>query len=104
MNCTAFQFDFLRAPWRATILGPLRDDAISAARVRGGPANVGAVESMCPAPSRGIRGLRRTGLVGTDWERARWAEKEADHELGRRARACALLQLALPGTAYIYQG
>jgi alpha-glucosidase len=44
-------------------------------------------------------------LVETDWERARWAGEQPDLALGRRrARAAALLQLSLPGTAYIYQG
>jgi len=44
-------------------------------------------------------------LIETDWERKRWSGEEPDYALGRtRARAAALVQLALPGTAYIYQG
>jgi alpha-glucosidase len=44
-------------------------------------------------------------LIGTEWERARWSTEVPDRALGlRRARAAALMQLALPGTAYVYQG
>ena len=44
-------------------------------------------------------------LIETDWERARWSAETADYGVGlRRARAAALMQLALPGTAYVYQG
>lgn len=102
---TAFQFDFLRAPWRTTSLRNVVDDAMSAA------ASVGAPPTWVLSNHDVTRTVTRYsrsqpgGLVETDWERARWAEEEADHDLGRRrARACALLQLALPGTAYIYQG
>ncbi len=102
---TAFQFDFLRAPWRASSLRSVVQDAMSAA------ASVGAPPTWVLSNHDVTRTVTRysrsqpDGLVETDWERARWAEEDADHELGRRrARACALLQLALPGTAYIYQG
>lgn len=102
---TAFQFDFLRAPWRASSLQNVVRDAMSAA------ASVGAPPTWVLSNHDVTRTVTRysrsqpDGLVETDWERARWAEEDADHELGRRrARACALLQLALPGTAYIYQG
>jgi alpha-glucosidase len=44
-------------------------------------------------------------MVETDWEKHRWAAEEPDLELGlRRARAAMMLVLALPGTAYLYQG
>jgi alpha-glucosidase len=46
-----------------------------------------------------------TALVESDEERARWATEEPDLDLGRRrARAAAMLMLALPGSAYVYQG
>jgi alpha-glucosidase len=102
---TAFQFDFLRAPWRATSLRDVIGEALS------GAASVGAPPTWVLSNHDVTRTVTRYSrsqpehLVETDWERARWAQEEADHELGRRrARACALLQLALPGTAYIYQG
>lgn len=102
---TAFQFDFLRAPWRASSLREVIDDATAAA------ASVGAPPTWVLSNHDVTRTVTRYArsqpehLVGTDWERKRWAQEAADHELGRRrARACALLQLALPGTAYVYQG
>ncbi len=102
---TAFQFDFLRAPWRASTLRSVVQDAMSAAATVGAPPTwVLSNHDVTRTVTRYSRS-QPDGLVETDWERARWAEEEADHELGRRrARACALLQLALPGTAYIYQG
>ncbi|MGE0783356.1 glycoside hydrolase family 13 protein [Mycolicibacterium sp.] len=102
---TAFQFDFLRAPWRADVLRTVIDDAIGAA------ASVGAPPTWVLSNHDVTRTVTRFArsqpphLVGTDWERARWSEEQPDHALGRRrARAAALVQLALPGTAYVYQG
>lgn len=102
---TAFQFDFLRAPWRASTLREVVEDAMAAA------AGVGAPPTWVLSNHDVTRTVTRFArsqpdhLVGTDWERRRWVQEAADYQLGRRrARACALLQLALPGTAYIYQG
>lgn len=102
---TAFQFDFLRAPWRASILRSVIDDAITGAATVGAPPTW--VLSNHDVPRTVTRYARSQPGVLLDLasERARWAEEVADHRLGRlRARACALLQLALPGTAYVYQG
>ncbi|ALJ22149.1 glycoside hydrolase family 13 protein [Microbacterium sp. No. 7] len=57
-----------------------------------------------PAPARGADGtpLRKHG---TEWVLAGGPEHELDREGGeRRARAASLLLLALPGSAYLYQG
>jgi alpha-glucosidase len=44
-------------------------------------------------------------LVETDWEKSRWPDEAPDLEVGlARARAAVMLILALPGTAYLYQG
>ena len=102
---TAFQFDFLRAPWRASSLRTVIDEAIDAAASVGAPPTWVLSNHDVPRTVTRYSRSQPTGLVESDWERARWAEEDADHELGRRrARACALLQLALPGTAYVYQG
>jgi alpha-glucosidase len=102
---TAFQFDFLRAPWRASSLRAVIDDAMTAAASVGAPPTWVLSNHDVPRTVTRYSRSQPPGLVETDWERARWAEEKADHELGRRrARACALLQLALPGTAYVYQG
>ncbi len=102
---TAFQFDFLRAPWRAEILRAVVDDAIGAAATVGAPPTwVLSNHDVTRTVTRFARS-QPPHLVGTDWERGRWADEDPDHALGRRrARAAALVQLALPGTAYVYQG
>jgi alpha-glucosidase len=102
---TAFQFDFLRAPWRAEVLREVVDDAIaSAASVGAPPTWVLSNHDVTRTVTRFSRSQPQH-LIGTGWERARWADEDPDHTLGRRrARAAALVQLALPGTAYVYQG
>ncbi len=102
---TAFQFDFLRSPWRADALREVVDDAIgSAASVGAPPTWVLSNHDVTRTVTRFSRS-QPEHLIETDWERARWAGEEPDHALGRRrARAAALIQLALPGTAYVYQG
>lgn len=102
---TAFQFDFLRSPWRAANLRGVVDDAItSAASVGAPPTWVLSNHDVTRTVTRFSRS-QPDHLVETDWERGRWSDEEPDHELGRRrARAAALVQLALPGTAYVYQG
>ncbi|MCU1526526.1 MAG: alpha-amylase, partial [Frondihabitans sp.] len=48
---------------------------------------------------------RRSEKQGRDWLLSGGAEPRLDAELGlRRARAATLLELALPGSAYLYQG
>ena len=102
---TAFQFDFLRAPWRATSLRSVIDDAMAAAASVGAPPTWVLSNHDVPRTVTRYSRSQPDGLVETDWERARWGSEVADHDLGRRrARACVLLQLALPGTAYVYQG
>lgn len=102
---TAFQFDFLRSPWRAEKLRAVIDDAIgSAASVGAPPTWVLSNHDVTRTVTRFSRS-QPDQLVETEWERARWSVEEPDYELGRRrARAAALVQLALPGTAYVYQG
>ncbi|AFM17048.1 glycosidase [Mycolicibacterium chubuense NBB4] len=102
---TAFQFDFLRAPWRAQVLRAVVDDAIAAAATVGAPPTwVLSNHDVTRTVTRFARS-QPEHLIETDWERGRWAGEDPDHVLGRRrARAAALVQLALPGTAYVYQG
>lgn len=102
---TAFQFDFLRAPWRAEVLRAVVDDAIAAAATVGAPPTwVLSNHDVTRTVTRFSRS-QPGHLIETDWERGRWADEDPDHVVGRRrARAAALVQLALPGTAYVYQG
>jgi alpha-glucosidase len=102
---TAFQFDFLRAPWRASSLHMVIDDAIAGAASVGAPPTWVLSNHDVPRTVTRYSRSQPDGPNESEWERSRWAEEAADHDLGRRrARAGALLQLALPGTAYIYQG
>lgn len=101
---TAFQFDFLRAPWRAAKLREVIDEAISSAASVGAPPTWVLSNHDVPRTVTRYARSQPDGMVESEWERARWVAEAADHELGGGARACALLQLSLPGTAYVYQG
>lgn len=102
---TAFQFDFLRAPWRASSLRTVIDDAMASAASVGAPPTWVLSNHDVPRTVTRYSRSQPEDSIESEWERARWTEEAADHALGRRrARACALLQLALPGTAYVYQG
>jgi len=80
---TAFNFDFLLAPWAAAALRHAIDESMAAV------TGVGAPPTWVLSNHDVIRHVTRYG----------------GGELGtRRARAAALLMLALPGGAYVYQG
>jgi alpha-glucosidase len=99
---TAFNFDFLMAPWEAD---QLRQSIIAALRAHetvGAPptwvlSNHDTVREVSRyARAQGERPLRNLNDL---------IDLPADFAAGRqRARAAALLMLALPGGAYIYQG
>ena len=80
---TAFNFDFLLAPWDPEGMRTAIDASISAL------AGVGAPTTWVLSNHDVVRHVTRYG--GGDLGR-------------RRARAAALLMLALPGGAYVYQG
>jgi alpha-glucosidase len=99
---TAFNFDFLQAPWLApalkeSVTRTLREHAVVGAPPTWVLSNHDVarhVSRLARDPDAGI-GTSLDSMVGT----------AADLELGlRRARAAALLIFALPGGAYVYQG
>lgn len=96
---TAFNFSFLRCPWNGARLRKVIDDSLASLETVGAPATW--VLSNHDVP-------RQVSRYGTSSQQWNWAESIAaptDLRLGlRRARAAALLMLALPGSAYIYQG
>lgn len=102
---TAFQFDFLRAPFKAKSMRAVVDDALAQATEVGAPPTwVLSNHDVTRHVTRYARS-QPDHLVESDWERARWALEPADLVLGlRRARAAVLTTLALPGTVYLYQG
>ncbi len=99
---TAFNFDFLLAPWQAEQMRASIVAAMSAHDAVGAPptwvlSNHDTVrEASRYARPQGVRPLRKLNDLG---------DLPADFGVGRRrARAAALLMLALPGGAYVYQG
>ncbi|MEJ8278578.1 glycoside hydrolase family 13 protein [Pseudonocardia spirodelae] len=99
---TAFSFNFLTAAWLADDLRSNIDDAIAENTAVGAPATwVLSNHDVCRHPSR----LARKPEAGRGWNLDDVLDLPADPALGlRRARAATLLMLALPGTAYLYQG
>ncbi|MCA1711512.1 MAG: glycoside hydrolase family 13 protein [Actinobacteria bacterium] len=99
---TAFNFDFLRAPWLAPELRATIDATLAAHGGVGAPPtwvlsnhDVARHLSRYAREQDPRRGYSLQDLVGVP----------ADLDVGlRRARAAALLMLALPGGAYVYQG
>ncbi len=99
---TAFNFDFLLAPWQADKMRAAIVTSLSAHDLVGAPptwvlSNHDTVREVSryarPQDARPLRTLNDL------------FDLPADFDVGlRRARAAALLMLALPGSAYIYQG
>jgi alpha-glucosidase len=97
---TAFNFPYLKGPWEA---GPLReviDDTLSSF------APLGVPSTWVLTSHDEIRPVTRYGRPTTSsYFIADGAGEVSDLALGtRRARAAAMLMLALPGGAYVYQG
>jgi len=102
---TAFQFDFLRAPFDAAYMRNVVDDARAAVLATGGTSTwVLSNHDVVRHVTRYARS-QPDHMVESVWDRLRWAEEQPDLALGvRRARAAALFVLGLPGTVYLYQG
>ncbi|GAA1074956.1 alpha-amylase family glycosyl hydrolase [Nocardiopsis composta] len=98
---TAFNFDFLARPWDPAELWESIELTLSS------HAPVGAPPTWVLANhdvTRTVTRYGRAGDTGFAFERKRFSVP-TDLELGtRRARAAALLTLALPGSVYLYQG
>jgi alpha-glucosidase len=97
---TAFNFDYLRAPWEAARLREVIDTSLDAL------GSVGAPATWVLSNHDVVRHVTRYGRENTEGRGPRADTAEPlDLALGvRRARAAALLMLALPGGAYVYQG
>jgi alpha-glucosidase len=97
---TAFNFDFLGSPWDAAALRAVIDDTLAA------HAPVGAPATWVLSNHDVIRHVTRYGRADTSFALDhRQHGARTDLALGtRRARAATLLTLALPGSAYVYQG
>jgi alpha-glucosidase len=99
---TVFNFPYLACPWDATALREVIEQAMAL------NAPVGAPATWVLSNHDVDRPVSRYGRADTafDLGRRRYFHNfPVDLALGtRRARAAALLTLALPGSAYIYQG
>ena len=97
----AFNFDYLLTHWDAAEIRAVVDSSLAASAAVGAPTTwvMSNHDSVRHTSRYGLRkpGARPKG-IDADGE-------QPDEALGlRRARAAALLTLALPGSAYIYQG
>ncbi|MEU8575141.1 glycoside hydrolase family 13 protein [Streptomyces asoensis] len=97
---TAFNFNFLACPWDAGRLRAAVDDTLAE------HAPVGAPATWVLCNHDVTRTVTRYGRADTAFDFATKAYgTPTDLALGtRRARAAALLTLALPGSVYLYQG
>jgi alpha-glucosidase len=97
---TAFNFDFLACPWEAAALRASVDATLAA------HAPVDAPATWVLANHDVTRTVTRYGRGDTSFSfEAKREGTPTDLALGtRRARAAALLTMALPGSVYIYQG
>ena len=96
----AFNFSFLQTPWNAAALRTCITDSLQSNDAVGAPA------TWVLSNHDVIRPASRLGYTYdhiSPWLSA--GEPDPDLAVGtRRARAAAMLMLALPGSAYIYQG
>jgi alpha-glucosidase len=104
----AFNFDLLEANWSAAELRRIIVDNLRLAEDSGASTTwVLSNHDVVRHPTRyGLpQGTERAPQDGKRWLLSEGREPELDTALGaRRARAATLLMLALPGSAYLYQG
>jgi alpha-glucosidase len=104
----AFNFDLLEADFDATDFRRIVTENL------GQSARTGSSSTWVFSNHDVVRHATRYGLPpragrpgkqGADWISAGGPEEDIDRDLGlRRARAATLFELALPGSAYLYQG
>ncbi|HEY0189036.1 MAG TPA: glycoside hydrolase family 13 protein [Cellulomonas sp.] len=104
----AFNFDLLNASFDAASFRRVVTENLAQVALSGSSSTwVLSNHDVTRHPTRyGLSPARTTARKqGADWVMAGAPEDELDRDLGlRRARAATLLVLALPGSAYLYQG
>lgn len=99
----AFNFDLLRAPWDAAAYRTIIQDNLDLA-ARSGTSSTWVFSSH-DVVRHATRYALGTHTNGRDWLVSGGTTPVEDRTLGlARARAATLLALALPGSAYLYQG
>ncbi len=102
---SAFQFDFLLAPFDASTMREVASSALDSALRVGAPSTWVLSNHDVPRHVTRYARTQRPGTADPSLLSQTWSEEPPDVGLGRRrARAAALLTLALPGSAYLYQG
>jgi alpha-glucosidase len=99
----AFDFSLLKSGWESESFGRVIDRTVTShARAGGTPT---WVLSSHDVPRHASRLALPADADPDDWLAGDGASPRIDPELGRRrARAATLMMLALPGSAYLYQG
>ena len=106
----SFNFDFAQASWYADEFREAIDAGLKAAAETGGSTTTWVMNNhdVPRSPSRyGLPQVKGAPYhqLPHDWLLRNGTTYPEDRELGtRRARAAALMELGLPGAAYIYQG
>ncbi|GAA4061255.1 glycoside hydrolase family 13 protein [Nonomuraea soli] len=97
---TAFNFDFLAAPWDCAKLRASIEQTLTT------HTPLGAPPTWVLSNHDVARVVTRYGRAETSWDHGERRDGvPSDLELGyRRSRAAALLAMALPGSIYVYQG
>ncbi|MBL3664943.1 glycoside hydrolase family 13 protein [Streptomyces sp. M2CJ-2] len=99
----AFNFEYLQAPWDAEALRRVITDSLATARAAGAPATW--VLSNHDVVRHASRLMLPPGTDDNAWLLSGGHAPAVDTDAGlRRAHAATLLMLALPGSAYVYQG
>lgn len=104
---TSFDFEFLQSAWDADSLRKVIDDSLTSHARVGAPATwvLGNHDVVRPVTRYGrpVTGINFATGEPFDDLAVKWSPCDVD--LGRRrARAALLLEMALPGGAYVYQG
>ncbi len=101
-----FDFSLLKSAWsRDSFLGVVRRALADHARHADAGGGLTWVLSSHDVPRHASRLALPPDVAPEDWVRTRGASPRIDLETGRRrARAATLMMLALPGSAYLYQG
>ncbi len=99
----AFNFEYLETPWEADALRRVITDSLATAHAAGASATW--VLSNHDVIRHASRLVLPPGTDDNAWLLSGGHAPAVDPEAGlRRARAATLLMLALPGSAYVYQG
>jgi len=101
---TAFNFDFLMAPWQPGKLRAVIDSTIASHAAVGAPPTwVLGNHDVARPVSRYAR--EQVGLDPMARNLHHFEGRPADFDLGRRrVRAAAMMMFGLPGSAYVYEG